>query len=183
MRKLGLRIFDELVAVAGGSSTTTDAYTSLALNEVLGRYDQLAIQAVVENVVTASGSVTIQFLLETSCSGDSRTWVQKTTSPVGMLDTTKATVLAFPDVTGMPSYALVRVHVKLMCTTAASAHVRLFAAARDTGAHDLRGTLPGSAYYWMPPPHFVHVVTPAEVQQQLEECKKTHPNKIDCLDL
>jgi hypothetical protein len=155
MRKLSMLILDEVIELAAGSA---DALTSEALSEPLGRYDRLALEVVAEDAVAGRSAPTLMIMLETSCDG--LHWATKSQSPPVALHLTQATAFWFPDDGSLPSYALVRVRARLSCEGAARARVRVLATARDSGAHNLQGTVPTDAYQWVadampykPPPN------------------------------
>lgn len=152
MRKLGMLIFDEVMQalpVTGSASYAAYARTSDALGEVLGRYDQLALHVIADDAAANARDAAIQVSIETSCDG--LHFVSKLSSAPTTLNLEQDTVFCLPDDGTWPSYALVRVHVNLACSSTASAHVRVFATARDIGAHDLRSAVPGAAYHWVSP--------------------------------
>lgn len=182
MRRFNRPIFDEVLET-DAQRTSVDAYTSTHLNDLLGQYDQLALQPFA-HVLHASGvTPTVQLVLETSCDGSH--WVEK--QPPAPASPLNAPLSWLYDDGARPSFALVRVRVRLACARPATARLVVHATARDQGGvtHRLqkpRGYHPISDFSY-------HVVTDQEraLQQQLgtkQPCRpewgeNCHPVKDD----
>lgn len=140
MRKQSNEVFNEYVSGAG------PFYTSQKHNDMLGKDDQLSIQAVVDDVDIA-GTVTVQI----QHSADGRNFVNKATAAeinAATLQTNKANTATGQDNGASPSLAFVRLAVSLATTT--RAHVKLHVTTRDQGAQvsikgEKRSGLRGSA--------------------------------------
>jgi hypothetical protein len=120
-----LKVFDEYV------QGTSAVYTSVTLCEVLGRYDRLAIEALVDNV----GSAATTMIVAIEHSGDGRTFVQKNVgAEIGTAgaSTTLTNVYFGADNGATPSLGFVRLRITMGGPTP-QAHVRLFVSCRDRG--------------------------------------------------
>ena len=156
MRKFNQVVFDEVinspVDTAHGSFTGT-FYTSDTFNYLLGEYDQLALQAVTDDVKGAVSSIQVNIAIETSC--DARNWVQKATGTGeigGTLNLTDVTRLPWGSDDGQrPSYAFVRLRIDILSTpNSASVHVVIHATGRDSGGVTVHAAK-ASMYQPIPP--------------------------------
>ena len=125
MRKLAILAFDDFVM------SSTVVYTTQALNEVLGTFDKLTIQAMCDSATGTNPSITVRM----EHSGDQRSWVIKNASPE--IPTTVITATS-PSIIGgdtslVGSMAFVRLAITLAGTTP-TMHVKLWVTARDTVA-------------------------------------------------
>lgn len=125
MRRLLLPAFDDVV------TGTTPVYSDASLNEQLGRFDQLSIQIVADQVSGTTPTITVAI---EHCN-DGRNWIPKSGSSVGPtpLATTSTNVLSLADSGTDPSMALVRLRVTLAGGTTAQAHVKIQVCSRDEG--------------------------------------------------
>jgi hypothetical protein len=137
MRQAQWLVFDEYVA--GGVL----AYTNQDLNSKLGTYDQLALQAVVDNL---SSTPPTAFKVTIQHSADGRTWMAKSAATFG-------TGAANPEIGGTtgitpgagqttyfgcdpgtaPTLAFVQLTISLTGAAGTGAHVRIYVTARDWG--------------------------------------------------
>lgn len=133
MRQAQWLVFDEYVAAGVTATTNQD------LNSKLGTYDQLALQAVVDNVTSSPSDFKVTIMH----SADGRVWMPKS-APGG-------TGKAVPEIGGLsgvtpgagqstyfgsdpgtvPTLASVQLTISLAGT--GGAHVRVYATARDSG--------------------------------------------------
>ena len=125
MRKLSILAFDDFVTSA------TTVYTTQALNETLGAFDKLSIQAICDSLSTTP-TVTVKI----EHSADQRNWVQKTAG-AGEIPAFGPTT-AIPSIVGgdtslVGSMGFVRLAITLGGTTP-SMHLKLWVTARDTVA-------------------------------------------------
>jgi len=121
-RKAHLLVFDDFV-------TNTTVYTRPELNEQLGMYDKIAIQAIVDQVTTA-GTITVRV----QHSADGINWTDKnaTAEINGASISANATNKAFgSDAGATPTLGQVRLSIAL--TTTVQAHVKLWVTLRDEG--------------------------------------------------
>jgi hypothetical protein len=129
MRQAQWLVFDEYVV-----GSTTPSMTNQDLNSKLGTYDQLAIQAVVDNV-TAVTAIKVQIMH----SADGRVWMAKNATG-GQGAGTAEIVVGAPsagqttyfgsDPGTTPTLAFVQLAVTV---TGTGAHVRVYVTARDWG--------------------------------------------------
>jgi hypothetical protein len=135
MRAANLLVLDENLQT--GSSP---AHTSDTLSVTLGSFDQLAIMAVVDDVVGGGDG----FKVVVEHSADGRTWLPKSrsaseigggkptlTNPLINLQGGGQTAHFGYDAGSVPSLGLVRLKVDLGSTT--SAHVRVYVTGRNLG--------------------------------------------------
>jgi hypothetical protein len=122
MRKLAILAFDDFIM------NSTMVYTPQSLNDVLGLYDRLTVQAVADSIV---GTATLTVTLEHSV--DQRNWATKTTliSAAGIAVATPNIVGADTTTTGSLGY--VRLGIQLP-SAGTSAHIKLWVTGRDTVA-------------------------------------------------
>lgn len=123
MRKLHQLTFDDFV-VSGGT-----VYTKTDLNDILGQVDQLAIQAIVDQV-NANGSTTIQI----QHSADQINWTNKNATAeinAGTLSTNTTCKLFGSDAGSTPSLGYVRLAISL--TTTNQAHIKIWVTGRNQG--------------------------------------------------
>ena len=124
MRKLSILAFDDFV------TSSTVVYTTQALNETLGAFDKLTIQAVCDSLSTTP---TVSVAIEHS--GDQRTWLAKNGTPEisAFGPTTAAPSKVGGDTSSTGSMGFVRLSITLGGTTP-SMHLKLWVTARDTVA-------------------------------------------------
>jgi hypothetical protein len=122
-------VFDDFIVLATG--TSVNAWTPVALNEVLAQHDQIGIQVVAEQA--SGGNLTVQ--VETSMDGTH--WIAKNISPeipAAALLTNAVNVLPYGgDGGGMPNLRLVRLRFTLAAATQVRAHVKAYVILRDQG--------------------------------------------------
>jgi hypothetical protein len=126
MRKQNTLVFDDLVYATSADVVWTDA----KFNDVLGRFDQTSIIAVVDNVSGTNPTLTVQI----EHSGDGRNWVAKNgTAEISAKTITASTTttLAGNDAGTTPSAAFVRLTVYLGGTASPQAHVKIYVCNRD----------------------------------------------------
>lgn len=125
MRKLAILAFDDFVM------STTTVYTTQALNETLGAFDKLTIQAVADQIAGTSPTVTVRI----EHSGDQRNWVVKNgTAEINAFGITVATPTTIGgDTSLVGSMGFVRLSLTLGGTSP-TAHIKLWVTARDTAA-------------------------------------------------
>lgn len=131
MRHAQWLVFDEYLV----ASSTAVATTNQDLNSKLGMYDQLAIQAVVDNVTPTPTAFKVQILH----SADGRVWMPKNGTAVLPGGTGEVTGVPVPgqntyfgfDPGTTPTLAFVQLSLSL--TGTGGAHVRLYVTARDWG--------------------------------------------------
>jgi len=128
MRHASWLVFDEYL-----QSTSPVGFTSQDLNSKLGMYDQLAIQAVVDNVTGAAGGFTVQIYH----SSDGRNWLAKSaTAEIGgspaitLVANSQMSYFGY-DTGTIPSLGLVQLKVSLGASS--GAHVRVYVTGRDGG--------------------------------------------------
>ena len=124
-----MRMLNQLVMDENVQPAATTFYTPASLNETLGRYDQVGIQAIVDNVQT-NGLITAWI----EHSADGRNWAAKnTTAEILNQATNNAQTKSYfgSDTGGSPSLGFVRIAVSLTTTT--SAHVKIWVTGRDFG--------------------------------------------------
>jgi hypothetical protein len=93
MRRQTVTVFDDFIVSA---TSAAPVFTPDRMNEVLGKYDHLAFQAIVENIVGPTGG-TFDALLEHS--NDGRSWLSKRAGATdGELHLTSLTNSAGPNV-------------------------------------------------------------------------------------
>jgi hypothetical protein len=117
-------MFDETIHGAG-----TSFYTANRFNEILGRPDKLTVQAVVDNA-DANGTILVQI----EHSADQRNWKDKNTNaeinnPASSISSTSTVSSVGSDAGTNASLPFVRLRVVM--TTTARAHVKVFACGRD----------------------------------------------------
>lgn len=115
-------VFDEFI-YAG------DWYTSSEFNVLIGSADKMGLQATVDNVTTASGTLDVRV----QHSGDGRNWADKnTTNEIAMtgLSTSAQTTKGGSDDGTKTGLGLGR--LKITLGTATSAHVRVWVTGRIT---------------------------------------------------
>ena len=126
MRRASGIVFDEYV-----SGPNVHSYTSDKFDDLLGKYDQLSIQLVV-NDVNQAGSITLSSLH----SADGIHFIPKATlisnAPILFGQTT---TIGAVDAGTTPSLTYVRLQIFL--TTAHNAHVKAYFVARDEGIADV----------------------------------------------
>lgn len=124
MRKLSILAFDDFV------TSTPTVYTTMALNEALGAFDKLTIQAICDSL---SASPTVTVAIEHS--GDQRNWIAKngTAEIAAFAPTTTIPSKAGGDTSLVGSMGFVRLAITLGGTTP-SMHLKLWVTARDTVA-------------------------------------------------
>jgi hypothetical protein len=125
MRKLSILAFDDFVM------STTTVYTTMALNETLGAFDKLTIQAVCDSATGTTPTITVAI----QHSGDQRTWIAKNgTAEINAFAVTVATPSTIGgDTSATGSMGFVRLAITLGGTTP-TMHVKLWVTARDTVA-------------------------------------------------
>ncbi len=139
MRKNSLLAFDDYIE---GASHSSPVFTNVNLNDELGKYDQLAIQVVVDEIKGLKG--TFEALLEHS--SDGRNWVQKNPShpPVGDVELKNldaGTNIGWgsdpgpsPPGPSIPAPFLSFVRLRMYFTGPTSAgHVKVYVTMRDQG--------------------------------------------------
>ena len=134
MKHANWLVFDEYL-----QSSSPIGFTSQDFNSKLGMYDQLALNAVVDNVSGAAGGFTVQIY---HCS-DGRNWLPKNT-PGGVSTpeiggTAGITLVAnsqLPyfgyDAGTIPSLAFIQLRVNL--GSSSGAHIRVYVTGRDWGS-------------------------------------------------
>jgi hypothetical protein len=137
MRRLNQLIFDEVISALAGIDVYY--YTSDSLSALLGLYDQIGLQAVTDDAI--GGVITqIEISIETSCDG--RHWARKNAAPEIPLTTvsqTGTTVLPYGNDNGsLPSYAFVRLFIRLVTRNAGSVHLKVYVTGRDQGGVVIR---------------------------------------------
>src|SRR5579883_793489 len=127
MRKQSIKVFDDFVYATAIDQVWTDA----SFNDTLGRFDQLSLIAVTDQVVFSTGA-TLNVQIEHSTDG--RNWTTKNGSPEisGSITGAGATTLAGGDGGSSPSGGFVRLAVWLT-NSATAAHVKIYACQRDQG--------------------------------------------------
>lgn len=140
MRILSKLVFDEQLSSSGPH------YTSQELSELLGRYDQVAIQAIVDKADT-SGSLTVHL----QHSADGRNFADKNASAeisgvgggpgFGTVMTNVTNICTGSDTGNIPSLGYVRLSISLVTTTAA--HVKIHLTLRDQSGAE--SALPSAA--------------------------------------
>jgi hypothetical protein len=117
-------VFDEVIHGAA-----TDYYTANKYNELLGRADKLTIQALVDNVETGSGTISVRI----EHSGDQRNWKPKngTDEIITVSISTSATTSTIGSDSGSTA-SLPFVRLRVVLATATRAHVKLFVCGRDS---------------------------------------------------
>lgn len=122
MMFLNANVFDDLV-----SPGATTFYTSSTTQQALGDYDQLAIQAVIDNVDVAG-----TFTLSIQHSADGENWVNKNATPeinAKAIATAAVTNIVGADTGATPTLGFVRFAFSI--ATASRAHVKLYATLRN----------------------------------------------------
>lgn len=105
-----------------------DVYSPTELNDVLGRYDQLAVQLIADQA--DSGSATLAAKLEESTDG--RNWSERAGGLTAQtLSATATKVFSFADSGTRPFMAYVR--LKLTINAGHDANVKAYACGRDNG--------------------------------------------------
>jgi len=125
MRRTNTLVFDEYIHY----SATTPAVTSQELISKLGAYDQLAIQAEVDNVSGSGSGFTVQIFH----GSDGRNWMAKNGSPEisGPIGASPAHFFGY-DAGTKPSLGMVQLQINLP-STVSGAHVRIHVTSRDAG--------------------------------------------------
>jgi hypothetical protein len=126
-------VFDDIISVSGPGSALY--YTSADFDEFLAQGDQIAIQAIADNLSGGKISVWIE------TSADGRHWATKNAAPEVAPyppSSTPTQVILFPyggDGGGLPSGGFVRLRITFAETATAvrTAHLRVFVALRDAG--------------------------------------------------
>ena len=143
MRRNNLLVFDDYV------EGTTVVYSPAGLNEKLGKFDQVAVMAVVDNVATTDAMHHVAaFDIYMMHSADARLWIYRNTNTLApgtaefhwstdVLTVSTVGLLAYLDdnsagVKG-PLLGNVRFQMAFAAATT-SAHVRLYVTQRDQGA-------------------------------------------------
>lgn len=126
MRKLSILAFDDFVM------NTTMIYTTEALNETLGAFDKLTIQAVCDSATGTTPTITVAI----QHSGDQRNWLPKNTTPeINAVGITVAGPTAIGgDTSAVGSMGFVRLAITVGGTGSPTMHVKLWVTARDTVA-------------------------------------------------
>ncbi len=122
-RRSSTLVFDEFVVGA------VTVYTSPAHNDLLGRTERLAIQAVVDQVTGTSPTL----LVRQEHSSDQRNWSDKSGTaeiPATAITAGSTNVLTGYEVGTNPSHGYVRLEITLGGTTP-QAHVKLWVTGRD----------------------------------------------------
>lgn len=124
MQRSNLLVFDDYVHNASGI-----AITSQQFNAALAATDQLAIQAVVDNLTGAAG---MGFMVQFFHSADGRNWINKNSSDIDLSGTTLAAGSYFGfDKGNKPMLAFVQLQITM--PAGMGAHVRIHATGRDWG--------------------------------------------------
>lgn len=131
MRFFNLEVFHEYVPAG------VTVYTDCSLDDLLGRYDSLAIQAIVDNPAATTGTVVIAQLH----SGDGEHWLAKQLSPQINQSFGASTVTPVwgADSSGNPNLQFVRYQIILVTT---GATLRVLVTGRDTDAAGTLGNSP-----------------------------------------
>ena len=134
MRLFNQLVFDEVVA------GTTSVYTDPKWNTIFGAAEKLVIEAVVDNVTTASGSATITAFIEHSAdnlhfqqkngTGGSNPEVQITGMSAGSTYVKVGTDPTSASNPGIPSAAFARLNIALSVATTPQAHVKIWVTGR-----------------------------------------------------
>jgi len=124
-RKANMLVFDDFISGAG-----TTVLTRPELNDTLGQHDLLGIQAVVDQVTTAAGTITVQIFH----SSDQINFIAKNGTAeinAASIPVATTTVKFGSDAGTVPSLGYVRLAITI--TTATIAHVKVWVTARDNG--------------------------------------------------
>jgi hypothetical protein len=185
MRKFNQVVFDEVIYArnpTGHGSCTGTFYTSDTFNYLLGECDQIALQAVTDDVKGTLTSVQLNVAIETSC--DAQHWVQKTmgpgeiSAPLLLTDTTR---LPWGKDDGQrPSYAFVRLRIDMLCTPSqGSVHLVIHVTGRDAGGVTVRAAK-ASMYQGIPPrKRTKEELAKENAKAWYKNCIK-HTNPTDC---
>jgi hypothetical protein len=130
MKRSNLLVFDDYVHGAFGEA----AITSQQFNQALAKTDQLAIQAVVDNI---SGIVAAGFMVKVFHSTDGRNWIARSLAAFPSVDIDlSSTLLAAGSYFGYDSGKSPRsafVQLRIMMPLGVGAHVRVHVTGRDWG--------------------------------------------------
>lgn len=119
---LNAMVFSDFVQPGG-----TTFYTTADVQEALGDYDQLAIQAVIDNV-----DVNGTFTCAVQHSADGENWAAKNTTPeISAKAITAGQVTNLVGVDTGASPTLGRVRLAMSIATSTQAHVKLYATLRN----------------------------------------------------
>lgn len=184
MRKFNQVVFDEVIYAGtdtGHGTFTGTFYTRDTYDYLLGECDQLALQAITDNVTGTATSILLSIAIETSC--DERHWVQKingTAEISAFLNSADTTRLPWGSDDGqLPSYAFVRLRIYMTCTAnAASVHLVIHATGRDSGGTTARAAKQ-SIYHGIPP----RKLTTEEVAKAWWNNCIQHTNPRDCSEM
>ncbi len=127
MRKQNIKVFDDFVYATAIDQVWTDA----SFNDVLGRFDQLSLIAIVDN---AAGGAGCTFNAQIEHSTDGRNWIVKNAFPEvsGSMTLGGVAILSGGDGGSLPSAGLVRLSV-WVGNTGTAAHAKIYACQRDQG--------------------------------------------------
>lgn len=125
MRKLAILAFDDFIM------NTTTVYTPQSLNDALGTYDKLTMQAVCDSLGGSGNTIKVQI----EHSVDQRNWLAKNgTAEINAVSVSVATPSVFGgDTSSTGSLGFVRLAITLGGTTP-TAHVKVWVTGRDTVA-------------------------------------------------
>ena len=128
MKRSSLLVFDDYVHVASGVATTSQQF-----NTALAKTDQLAIQAVVDNL---TGGPAAGFKVQIFHSTDARNWIARSlsASPVGdILPATNLVAGSYFGYDNGQKPMLAYVQLQITMPALMGAHVRIYATGRDWG--------------------------------------------------
>ena len=124
MRKMNFVVFDDYIP------SNVQVFTAQSLNDRLGLFDKLSIEAVADNVAGTSPTITVQI----QHSSDNRNWVNKNTTAeinAAGISVGSTTPNAGSDTSSAASLGFVRLAITLGGSSP-SAHVKIWVTARDT---------------------------------------------------
>ena len=125
MRKLAILAFDDFIM------NTTTVYTPQSLNDALGAFDKLTMQAVCDSITGTSPTITVQI----EHSVDQRHWTAKngTAEIAAVAISVAAPNSVGGDTSSVGSLGYVRLAITLGGTSP-TAHVKVWVTGRDTAA-------------------------------------------------
>ena len=132
MRKQTVVVFDDFIAISGAGNQIV--YTTADLNDLLGAYDKIAVQGIMDQVTYSATTAT--YTVASQQSGDGRNWSSKTDLSWGTiaLVTNAVTLTTGADAGTTPSMGQVRLVITLATSGGAGTaqfHLKLIATLRD----------------------------------------------------